>query len=363
MEKLRLPDYFAEKKPRVKNYLRATYFKEPDWIPCTVGLMPATWKKYREDLEEIVLDHPDLFPNYEQGSRDFDDLGDRRYQPGQFTDNWGCLWDNIAPGLDGAVVGHPLEDWADFPDYEPPDPIEEGDGWTGSPPDWEEIEREIKRAKEEGRLARGGLNHGFMYMRLYYLRGFNNLMLDFAREDPRLDKLIDTVLEYNMAQIEKYLELGVEFMYFGGDLGLQDRLPIKPEKFRQYLKPCYEKMYGRCKEEGVGVYQHSDGHILEIIPDLVDCGLDIINPQFRANGLDGLEEVAKGKVCINLDLDRQLLPFTDPQGVREHVKEAVERLNTPQGGLMLYGEAEPDVPLENIRAICETFEEIGGGSF
>jgi uroporphyrinogen-III decarboxylase len=108
---------------------------------------------------------------------------------------------------------------------------------------------------------------------------------------------------------------------------------------------------------------HTDGNILEIIPDLVECGVDILNPQFRANTLEGLVRVARGKVCLNQDLDRQLMPFVEPAKLKEHVRETARELSLPQGGLMLIAEIGPDVPLANIEAIIEVFEEIGGPQF
>jgi len=350
------------KSRNVENYLRAANFEHPDWIPCRVGIMPATWRKYREKLEEVILRHPKLFPNFERGQTDFDAVWNKLYQEGEFTDNWGCTWRNIAEGLDSVVVGHPLEDWDDLATYQAPDPLTQGDMWE-NPPDWEEMRKNFEQIRENGGLAVGGLMHGFMYMRLFYLRGFENLMIDIAMDEPKLQELIEMVLEFNMALVEKFVEIGAEYMIFADDLGLQDRLPISPEKFRKYLKPCYKKMFGYCRERGVGVYFHSDGHILEIIPDLIECGVTIINPQFRANTLEGLEKVAKGRVCIDLDLDRQLFPFAKPEQIRAHILEAVERLYMPEGGLMLYAECEPDVPLENIEAICQTLEEVGGPAY
>lgn len=345
---------------RVENYIKAITFNNPTWIPCRVGLMPATWRRYRKNLEEIVLRHPKIFPDYKEGSIDFDAISDPGYKKGRFTDSWGCVWENVEEGLEGLVVSHPLDDWEKLKTYIPPDPITQEE--RGGIPDWERRREHIRELKSQGRLAIGGLPHGFMYMRLYYLRGFENLMIDIALDDPRLERLINIVLDYNIRLINKWLELGVDAMYFGDDLGNQDRLPISPEKFRRYLKPCYRKMFSLCKEKGVYVYLHSDGHILEIIDDLIECGIDVINPQVRANGIEGLAKTAKGKVCIDLDLDRQLFPFATPEEIREHILIAVEKLNSPRGGLMLYAECEPDVPLENIDAICGTLEEIGGPS-
>lgn len=343
-----------------ENYLRTIEFRCPEWIPCRVGIMPATWKKYRESVEEIVRGHPKIFPSYEKGRRDFDALPNPLYRKGEFRDNWGCTWKNIAEGLDGAVANSPLEKWESLKTYKPPDPLTQSD-W-GERSDWDEMEKSFKRIKRKGGLARGGLPHGFMYMRLYYLRGFENFMIDLATDEPKLRELIDMVLNYNLEVINKHLEMGVEYMFFGDDLGLQSSLPMSPKKFRQYLKPCYTRMFTLCRERGVGVYLHSDGHILEIIDDLRESGVSVLNPQIRANSLAGLKKTGKGKVCIDLDLDRQLFPFVRPKELKAHIKEVVDELALEEGGLMLYAECEPDVPLENIEVICETLEEVGGPS-
>ena len=96
---------------------------------------------------------------------------------------------------------------------------------------------------------------------------------------------------------------------------------------------------------------HTDGHIVEIIPDLMDCGVDVVNPQIRANGIDRLADACKGKISVSLDLDRQLLPFCAPGDIDDHVGEAVEKLGSSQGGLWLQGEIDDGVPLENIDAL------------
>jgi hypothetical protein len=66
--------------------------------------------------------------------------------------------------------------------------------------------------------------------------------------------------------------------------------------------------------------------------------------------------VCKGKVCVDLDLDRQLFPFATPQQVDDHIKECVTELGSPEGGLWLKAECGPDVPLENIEAVCTAME-------
>ena len=349
------------KDRNTQNYLKAAYFLNPDWIPCHVNTMPATWRKYGDSMAQVFRECPRLFPHGAEAPDESSLMYERRLAEGRLTDNWGCVWENISAGLVGQVVESPLEDWDNMRNWSPPDPITQGDGFR-SGPDWEGLRSRCERAKQAGRIATGSLPHGFMFMRLHYLRGYENLMLDLATGEPRLKDLIALILEYNIAEIQQNIDCGVEMIIFGDDLGTQKALPISPQMWRQYMGPCYRRMFGLCREHGVEVYLHSDGHILEIIPDLIEAGVTILNPQIRANGLDGLEKMAKGKVCVRLDLDRQLFPFVGPQQIDEHIRNAVARLNLPSGGLMLDAECEPDVPLENIRAICTTLAQVGGPS-
>ncbi|MFP4057587.1 MAG: uroporphyrinogen decarboxylase family protein [Candidatus Brocadiia bacterium] len=306
---------------------KAMRFQGPEFIPVSVGVLPRAWKKHREKLEAIAARHPLLFGHLEPGQRDYDQMGEN-YREGQHVDPWGYVWANVAEGMNGYVKHHNVP---------------------------------TRQAVHRLRPPQGhhGLPHGFMFMRLYYLRGFEELMVDFAEEPPELQKLIDIVLDYNLGELEHLIAQlgpGPRIQAFGDDLGMQSRLPISPATWRKYLKPCYAALYGRCHEAGWAVYMHSDGHIAEIIPDLKDCGVDVINPQVRANGLDTLVEVCKGKICVDLDLDRQLFPFATPARLDAHVRQAVEALGSPRGGLWLKAEIGPDVPLANVEAICTALE-------
>jgi len=86
----------------------------------------------------------------------------------------------------------------------------------------------------------------------------------------------------------------------------------------------------------------------------------VINPQVRANGLENLARVCKGRVCVNLDLDRQMFPFGTPADIDRHVREAVEALGSPSGGLWLSAEVDDGVPLQNVEAICTALEKHRG---
>ena len=345
------------RSPDAENLLRVIQFQTPRWIPCNIGVLGSTWKKYREDLEEVVLRNPRVFPGFKRGGKDYDQLvGAPNRALGSLVDAWDCRWENIEEGLAGQVLGHPIEDWSALDSYQPPDLLEVDD-W-GAPRDWDAVARGLDAAEEHGGLRMGGgLHHGFMFMRLYYLRGFENLMLDIGSRDSRLDTLIEMVLEANWRVVERYLELGVEYMSFGDDLGNQVNLPISPASWREYIGPCYERLYSPCRDAGAHVYMHSDGDIKEIIPDLASYGVTMVNPQIRANGLENLERICKGKIAVALDLDRQIFQFATPDEIDAHIREAVETLALPEGGLRVSAEVAQDVPLANIEAICVAFEK------
>lgn len=353
---------YAGKNSRTVNYRKTIYFDNPQWTPCAVGFLPATWMKYREALETLVLEHPRVFPGFKKGQVDFDfskGMWSPMYELGKRTDCWGTVWDNVQRGVCGQAVYEPLEDWASFDAWKKhlPDPLTTD--LFGPRPAWDQVAKGLADAKARGDLAiGGGLQHGHFFMALYYLRGFENLMVDMATDEPRLHELIRILLDYNCAVIRKYLEAGAEQMQFGEDLGMQTGLPVSPAMWRKFVKPAYEAMHGPCRDRDVPVYLHSDGHILEIIPDLIETGVRILNPQIRANGLEGLQKVARGKVALNQDLDRQLFPFVGPSAIEDHIGEVFEGLYLKKGGLMLLAECGPDVPLENIEAICRTYEKL-----
>ncbi|MDD4494673.1 MAG: uroporphyrinogen decarboxylase family protein [Eubacteriales bacterium] len=138
---------------------------------------------------------------------------------------------------------------------------------------------------------------------------------------------------------------------------MQKGLAIGPDKWRKYIKPCFKAMYEMVKKAGKYVYMHTDGMIYEIIPDLKECGVDMINPQFSANGLDNLIRVCKGKIPIDLDLDRQLFPFASPSQIDDHVRQSVEELYLPEGGLALKAEIGYEVPLNNVAVLFDALRK------
>ncbi len=337
-----------------ENWLRAVEFRYPEWIPCSVAISPANWKAYRGDLESIVRDHPRLFPLSREVAADFYDEMPPVYRGGQcYTDNWGCVWQSIQDGLEGQVVGHPLADWHALDTYRMPDPRIYAER---EPRDWQEISEDLARARRLG-LPVGGSGER-LFDRLYFLRGFENLMMDFATEPPELTRLIEMLEEYEHEVVQMWLERGVDYVGFHTDLATQRGLMISPASFRKHVKPMFTRLFQRCRRSGAHVFLSSDGRTVDIVDDLVDSGVSVHDPQLRANGLEDIMKAYRGKLCAKVDLDRQGLPFATPAQVRDEIKQVVDAMAAPEGGLMLgaavYG---VDVSLQNIAAICEAMED------
>ncbi|MCS7180872.1 MAG: hypothetical protein NZ891_05930, partial [bacterium] len=190
-----------EKEEKTRNFLKSIFFDYPKYIPVKVGILPATWFKYEKELEKIILSYPKIFPNYKIG--DFKNIKlSPEYKKGRFKDIWGITWENLHNGICGAPVEElaPLKEWDAFENFNPPDPLKYDR--YGNEIDWNEVRGNIEKLKEKGEIASGSLFHGSMYMQLYYLRGFENFMIDIATEDLRLEKLINIVLDYNLKIIE-----------------------------------------------------------------------------------------------------------------------------------------------------------------
>ena len=342
-----------------ENYLRNATFRRPEWIPCQLYVSDASWDQLRGELEAVAARHPTLFPDFGAGQRrEYDHF---TFAPAQkagqdYTDAWGCTWSASIDGLEGIVHGNPLDDWCKLPGYRAPDPEVQ---WDRGPADWQAAAEGVRAAKRAGRLASGGDYHGFFFLRLTYLRGFENLMLDMAGGVPELDRLIDIVGAHNEAMTRRWLDLGIDLLNLADDLGSQKAAVVGPRHFRRYLAAHYRSLVETAHSRGALVAFHSDGYIMDIMDDLLRTGIDVVNPQDLVNGIDDLERQVKGKCCIRLDIDRQeVIPFGSPAEIRALIEEEVRRLGSERGGLELVCGIYPPTPPENIDAVCSAMEAM-----
>jgi uroporphyrinogen decarboxylase len=342
---------------RRENLIRAYRFQHPGWIPVSSGFPAPCWEFYGpEALEDLHAAHPVLFPGYVRGSIWPDNLPISAYTIAgrPYTDPWGCVWETRVTGMVGSVRVHPLSHWEAFEGFASPDPGT-SDGLL--PVDWGKLAAWAQEARAGGHLVTFWLAHGHTFLRLQDLRGFENVLYDMADDEPRLRALISMVEEFNAALVERFLRLDPDMVGIPEDLGSQTGPLLSPAHFRKYIKPSYLRLTRPLRERGVLVHEHSDGCILDLVDDLVEAGGDVLNLQDLVNGIDNIRRVVKGRVAIDLDIDRQEITVKgNPRDIDRHVRECVEELGSPVGGLSLCYQPWPPTPLENVRAVLDAME-------
>jgi len=335
-----------------ENTLRAIRFERPDHIPMIFWINPACWGHYEpKTLFELMAEHPLLFPEFDPQTATVPELAPWERAAEPYTDAWGCLWETTDNGITGSVTGHPLADWSDLADFVPPDPAVT-DGLTNL--DWPGLQKQATELRDQDKRWSASLEHGHAFLRLTYLRGYENLLFDMVDDRPELRKLIEMVETFSLGLVRRYLDLGAAMMAYPEDLGMQVGPMVSPPLFRKYIKPIYQHLIAPAHEAGCLVHMHSDGDIRDLVDDLVAIGVDAINLQDLVNGLDWIEAHLKGKVCIDLDIDRQSVTrFGSPEQIDALIRDEVQRLGSSQGGLMMIYGLYPGVPLANARAVMD----------
>jgi len=334
-----------------ENTLRAIRFDRPEHIPVVFWINPACWHHYPPDaLQELMSNHPLLFP----GPQPCPSLAPWECAGHPYVDSWSCVWETTDDGITGSVTRHPLATWDALGSFVPPDP----DQVNGMAPiDWHVIEEKIVGIRRRGELPVGSLEHGHAFLRLSYLRGYERLLYDMADGDPRLGRLIEMVETFSLGIVQRYIDLGVAMMRYPEDLGMQRGPMLAPSHFRKYIKPVYERLMAPARAAGCLVHMHSDGDIRDLVDDLVVSGVDALNLQDLVNGIDWIAARLKGRVCIDLDIDRQSVTrFGGPAQIDALIRAEVQKLGSPAGGLMMIYGLYPGVPLENVTALMDALE-------
>jgi hypothetical protein len=343
------------------NWFRTVLRTGPEWMPYVVHLSRSNWAKFGREVEEVVLRHPQTFPRYRQG--DFERELARPWPVKEdprrdYVDQWGAVWRTTQYGYVGTIVEQPLATDAALADFKPP-PAETYNGGQ-EPVDFAAEKERLARDKARGVRARGHLDHGYFLLRLEYLRGFENLMCDLA--DPSADflRLVQTVHGLNKAAVRTWIAAGAETVGLPEDLGGQQRSILGPRHFRKWGTPYYRELHSMAQAAGCLTHFHCDGNVMDIADQIVAIGPNVFNPQDRANGVDNLARAFKGRLCIDLDFDRQhALPFGTPREIEELIEYEVRTLGARAGGLMFTVEIRADVPPRNLEAVATALEKHG----
>ena len=232
----------------------------------------------------------------------------------------------------------------------------------------------MREAAEAGRaqgkaFVLGGICPGMLEMG-QWLRGYENFFCDLAADRKMAEALCDKIIELKMQYWEKALaQVGdlVDVVQEGDDYGAQHGLQISPQVWRELFKPRLAQLLGFIKERAphAFLFFHSCGSIAEILPELIEVGVDALNPvQVAAKGMDSgeLKREFGGELSFwggGVDT-QQVLPNGTPEEVRDEVKRRVDDL-APGGGFVFAAvhNVQVDVPAENLLAMRQALRESG----
>jgi uroporphyrinogen decarboxylase len=225
--------------------------------------------------------------------------------------------------------------------------------------------RKLRLGTERAILGLVGCN--LLEMGQFLFRNDRFFML-LASEPEKAHAFLERVTEMHLENLERFFKWAgpyVDIVVFGDDLGMQTGPQISPRMYRTFFKPRHARLWRRAKElADVKVQLHSCGSLRLLLPDLIDAGLDAVNPvQISCEGMEaaGLKRDFGDQLTLwggGCDT-RAILPHGTPEEVRRHVQEQVQ-IFSPGGGFVFQQvhNIQADVPPENIVAMFEAVRDI-----
>jgi len=353
--------------------ITALSHEQPDRCPMQISFTPEFALRLRKDIGQanVALHNPHGGGNTYELERFLDEdmlltsvgWANSYYmvdcEPGQgYTDHWGVEWKTVeyqtkfGLGMYTEMVGHPLADDSAIDTYEPPDP--------NQPELYTQAEHLIDTYQDEYWIV--GVTVTTIWETAWALRGYERMLMDLATNQDLAERILEIPYQYHLAAAKKLVLMGVDMIWTGDDFGGQQSMLISPQQWRNLIKPKMAVFVSTLKQikPDLKIAYHSDGNIYPIIADLIEIGVDVLNPVQPAS-MDPahLKKQFADKLCFWGTIDEQhTLPFGTPQDVST---EVLERLRTigKQGGLIIgpTHHVQLDTPMENFWAMVNTIRQ------
>lgn len=344
-----------------ENLIRAVRRQNPEHVPLGLSFCETLMKTFREktgsedyyEYFNIPYRYVSLLPSKKTAnySRYYEHLPEDAY-----IDDWGV---GQVPGSVAHFTKmlHPMEN------FKTPEQI-----WEFPLPDlmedyrWEGFGERVDNLKEKGLFTVYSAIQVFEYA--WYLRGMDNLLVDMIEDKDMAAACLDRMTDIQCKLAQRLAETGIDMIVYGDDVGTQNSMMMSPEIWREWLKPTMKKVINAAKDikPDLIAYYHSDGVIYDIIPDLIEIGVDILNP-IQPECMDPVEvkEMYADQLSFWGTIGTQTtMPFGSPNEVEEKVKQMIEKVGRA-GGLVIAPThlLEPEVPWENVIAFVDAVKKYG----
>ncbi|MGC9317861.1 MAG: uroporphyrinogen decarboxylase family protein [Armatimonadota bacterium] len=224
------------------------------------------------------------------------------------------------------------------------------------------LEETVAALHEDEWFVSGGVGH--IWEIAWQLTRMEKLMQDMVLNRAFAGYIFDRITQDRAFMARRYAEAGADMIHCGDDIGMQDRLMMSPQMWREWLKPRWRKVIRAAKDVNPDIlaWYHSDGDVREVIEDLIEIGFDILNPvQPECMDPAALKRRYGDRLafwgCIGT---QTTMPFGTPDEVRAAVRWTIDTVGAG-GGLLVAPThvLEPDVPWENVEALFEAVDEYG----
>lgn len=332
--------------------LRALNFEPTDRVPMDIWVLPAARLAHGEAFAQLQKRYEDRIDIMSFVGPFDHGFTPEYYTVGTFTDPWGSVWRNLQPGVVGEVKQPVFADYEAMRGYVSPK-AEFLRQWEQHKP---ALEQQLREARKTGKFLIGGWVS--VFERLQFLRGTEDLYCDIALEEPELFALIDLVMDFLRAYVDAWAQMDVDAIPFGDDWGTQISLLISPVTWVKLFQPLYQELFDRIHAAGKKVFFHSDGYIFDLYPHFIEMGVDAINSQLWCMGVEKVAEQFAGKITFWGEISRQnTLPNGTPEDVKASARKMMQLLRVNGGGLIGQSEMNRDVPLANVQAFYEAWDE------
>jgi uroporphyrinogen decarboxylase len=280
--------------------------------------------------------------------------------PSQYVCEWGVRWQwvtNAEGGRYTETIGHPLAGAGDFSGYAMPDPL-----GPSNQAIYQEA-RDLVAAYGQTHAVFGSL-YQTVFEAAWILRGMQALLSDMATNKDFAHELFERLTQYSIVAGRELVSTGVPVVWLGDDFGTQHRMLLSPRMWREFIKERYARIIAALKgaNHALKVAYHCDGYIEPIIPDLIDIGLDVLNP---------VQPLSMNPAELKRNYGRRLaywgtvdvqhtFPFGSTDDVMQEVRARIETV-APGGGFILCSahRVQPGTPLSNIDAYYHAAEVYG----
>jgi uroporphyrinogen decarboxylase len=280
-----------------------------------------------------------------------DTVGQTRVDEAHVRDAFGSLW------RDDRRPWHLVNPALQVPDLEGLD-FPSADHFIG---DVETLKASALSARAEKADSFQIISIGWgLFEHSWRIRGFENAMLDAIAEPDFYAALLDRLTDLFLAFVDVWADVPADAIMFGDDWGFQQGVLLGPDRWRTYIKPRWARIYQAVHAQGKRTISHSCGSVVDILPDIIEIGLDVlesVQPEARGMNPYALKKEFGSAITFWGCLGSQsTIQFGSPQAIKTEVQRLCTEMGAGGGYILAPAKSlQPGTPVENAAAIVEAF--------